>query len=186
MKVDLRSAGGRGRLPLSASWMPKAFYRRNLPHLQRDNRPHFLTFCTYHRWILPACARQITLDCCVHEHASTIDLNVVVVMPDHVHLIFTPLVDRARCEVVSLARITKAIKGASAHLINRQLGRTGTVWQEESFDRVLRYSEKLDEKMEYVLNNPVRGGLVPMARMYAWWWVAPSKLPGILVRPPAF
>jgi REP element-mobilizing transposase RayT len=156
MKVDLRSAGGRGRLPLSASWMPKAFYRRNLPHLQRDNRPHFLTFCTYHRWIFPACARQITLDCCVHEHASTIDLNVVVVMPDHVHLIFTPLVDRARCEVVSLARITKAIKGASAHLINRQLGRTGTVWQEESFDRVLRYSEKLDEKMEYVLNNSSR------------------------------
>jgi hypothetical protein len=27
------------------------------------------------------------------------------------------------------------------------------VWQEESFDRVLRCSEKLDEKVEYVLNN---------------------------------
>jgi hypothetical protein len=52
-----------------------------------------------------------------------------------------------------LARITKAIKGASAHLINRALSRSGTVWQEESFDRVLRCSEKLDEKVEYVLNN---------------------------------
>ena len=128
--------------------MLKAFYRRNLPHLQRDYKPHFLTFCTYHRWILPPTARQITLDCCLHEHESRIDLNVVVVMPDHVHLIFTPLIDFGLHEVVSLAKIMKAIKGASAHLINRRLVRTGTIWQEESFDRVLRCSEKLDEKVE--------------------------------------
>ena len=154
--------------------MPKAFYRRNLPHLQRDYKPHFLTFSTYHRWILPAAARQITLDCCLHEHESTIDLNAVVVMPDHVHLIFTPLIDFGLHEVVSLARITKAIKGASAHLIDRRLGRKGAVWQEESFDRVLRCSEKLDEKVEYVLNNPVRRGLVSRPEEYRWLWVAPA------------
>ncbi len=95
-------------------------------------------------------------------------------MPDHVHLIFTPLLDGAILEVVSLARVTKAIKGASAHLINRRLGRRGTVWQEESFDRVLRFSEKLDEKVEYVLNNPVRRGLVVNHEDYRWLWVPAS------------
>ena len=39
--------------------MSKAFYRRNLPHLQRDNKPHFLTFCTHLRWILPEAARDV-------------------------------------------------------------------------------------------------------------------------------
>ena len=72
-----------------------------------------------------------------------------------------------------------AIKGASAHLINRLLVRSGRVWQEESFDRVLRCSEKLDEKVEYVLNNPVRRGLVLNPNEYQWLWVAPVTTPAV-------
>ena len=103
------------------------------------------------------------------------DLQALVVMPDHVHMIFTPLVDIERSEVFSLARITKGIKGTSAHLINRQLGRYGKIWQEESFDRVLRVSEKLDEKMAYILDNPVRQGLVASSEQYRWLWVATTE-----------
>src|SRR5205807_297048 len=29
--------------------VPKSFYSRNLPHLQRDNKPHFLTLCAHQR-----------------------------------------------------------------------------------------------------------------------------------------
>lgn len=152
--------------------MLKAFYRRNLPHLQRDNKPHFLTFCTYQRWVLPDRARQITLDCCLHENQLTIDLHAAVIMPDHVHLIFTPLIDQTIAEVVPLARIMRSIKGASAHLINRSMGRSGTVWQQESFDRVLRSSEKLDEKTQYIVNNPVRRGIVASSADYPWLWIA--------------
>jgi len=98
-------------------------------------------------------------------------------MPDHVHIIFTPLVDIQKSEVLLLARITKAIKGPSAHLINRRLGRPGRVWQEESFDRVLRISEKLDEKIAYILDNPVRKGLVSSSEEYRWLWVAEQTKP---------
>jgi REP element-mobilizing transposase RayT len=156
--------------------MPKAFYRRNLPHLQRDGKAHFLTFCTYRRWILPDWARSIVIDACSRAHGWTVDLRAAVVMPDHVHMIFIPEIDLERSEVYSLARITKAIKGTSAHLINQRLGRTGRIWQEESFDRVLRSSEKLDEKIEYVLNNPVRKGLVQSANQYPWLLV-PRPVP---------
>jgi putative transposase len=157
--------------------MPQAFYRRNLPHLQRDFKPHFLTFCTYQRWILPDWARSIVLDACVRAHHWTIDLRTVVVMPDHVHMIFFPEIDKERSEVYSLARITKAIKGTSAHLINRELGSFGRIWQEESFDRVLRLSEKVDEKIAYILDNPVRKGLVRSPEEYRWLWVAPGAEP---------
>ena len=155
--------------------MPQPFYRRNLPHLQRDCKPHFLTFCTYQRWTLPDWARTIVME---PQCARTVDdrSSRVVVMPDHVHMIFTPFVDLERAEVFSLARITKAIKGTSAHLINRQLGRTGRVWQEESFDRVLRVSEKLDEKIAYILDNPVRKGLVNLPKNIAGCgWQKPSR-----------
>jgi putative transposase len=152
--------------------MPKSFYRRNLPHLQRDEKPHFVTFCTHERRILPPWARSIVLDACVRANQWTIDLFALVVMPDHVHMIFVPRIDDEAAEVFSLARIMKAIKGTSAHLINKRLKTSGRIWQEESFDRVLRSSEKLDEKIAYVLDNPVRKGLVRRTGEYEWLWVA--------------
>ncbi len=151
--------------------MPKAFYRRNLPHLQRDYKPHFLTFCTYHRWTLPDWARTIVLNSCTHNNQISFDLHAVVVMPDHVHIILTPLIDDRKTEIFSLAKITQPMKAISAHEINGRLGRHGRIWQEESFDRVLRSSEKLDEKITYVLNNPVRQGLVNIPEEYPWLWL---------------
>jgi len=150
--------------------MPKAFYRRQLPHLQRDDKPHFLTFCTDRRWILPDLARSIVLDCCLHDKGTKIEIQVVVVMPDHVHMIFTPLINQQAMEAYSLAKITDAIKGASAHKINRAMQRQGRVWQPESFDHVLRSSESLQQKVEYLLQNPVRQGLVQQWEDYPWTW----------------
>jgi REP element-mobilizing transposase RayT len=117
--------------------MPQAFYRRQLPHLQCDDRQHFVTFCTQHRWILPERIRQIVLECCVHDDGTKFDLRVAVVMPDHVHMIFTPLVNEHAMEIYSLAEIMDSVKGASAHKINKALERRGRVWQAESFDHVL-------------------------------------------------
>ena len=153
------------------------FYRRNLPHLQRDHKPHFITFVTKDRAVLPDWARDICLECCKHDHQVRYTLRVAVVMPEHVHLILTPQVDTARQSVVSLAEIMKAIKGTSSHAINRRLGVRGSVWQEESFDHVLRSSESVDAKVDYILNNPVRRGLVSDWREYHWLWYAPPANP---------
>jgi REP-associated tyrosine transposase len=114
--------------------------------------------------------RSIVLDCCLHDNGEKFDLRVAVVMPDHVHMIFTPLVDNQAMEVCSLAKIMDAIKGASAHKVNKLLGRKGRVWQPESFDHVLRSSESLDAKVQYLLENPVRLGLVNEWTQYPWLW----------------
>ncbi len=154
--------------------MPGHFYRRVLPHLERDYKPHFITFCTQDRWRLPGWARSLVLDCCLHDQSIKFDLHVVVVMPDHAHLILTPLINtKAKC-VYSLAEIMDAIKGVSSHRINHRLGRHGRIWQAESFDHVLRSSESLDQKIVYILNNPVRKGLVSCPQEYAWLWRKPS------------
>ena len=146
------------------------FYRRNLPHMQKDFTPHFITFVTKLRWILPPIARGLVLSSCCHDHRVKYELYVAVVMPDHVHLILTPLVDQQRNEIYCLIAIMRTIKSASAHLINRQLRRNGAVWQEESFDHVLRSSDGLDAKVNYVLQNPVRKGLAKDWQEYKWSW----------------
>jgi REP element-mobilizing transposase RayT len=153
-----------------------SFHRRILPHLQRDNKPHFITFVTKNRWVLPDWARDVVLGCCRHDHGTKYHLHVSVVMPDHVHLILTPQIDHARQMVVSLSEIMKGIKGASAHAINKHLGRKGAIWQIESFDHVLRSSESLDAKILYILENPVRQGLVHDWTGYRWLWKASEEL----------
>jgi REP element-mobilizing transposase RayT len=150
--------------------MPQAFYRRQLPHLQYDDRQHFVAFCTHRRWILPERVRSIVLGCCLHDNGERFDLRVAVVMPDHVHMIFTPLLNQQALEIYSLAEIMEAVKGASAHKVNKMLGRKGRVWQAESFDHVIRSSENLDAKIEYLLQNPARLGLVQEWSDYPWLW----------------
>lgn len=148
-------------------------YRRNLPHLQKDNRAHFVTFTTYKRWVLPARARDIVLDCCLHLNGAKIRLHAAVVMPEHVHIIFSALY-KAEVGPFSFAEILNPIKGYSAHQINKLLKKTGKVWLDESMDHVLRSQEKLEAKIEYLRQNPVRRGLVKDPSQYRWLWVEPA------------
>lgn len=60
------------------------------------------------------------------------------------------------------------IKGASAYSINKLLQRRGHVWQDESADHVTRSWDDLDETIQYILNNPVRKGLVLNYLEYPW------------------
>ena len=94
-------------------------------------------------------------------------------MPDHVHMIFLPL-RVGNTETYSFEEILGAIKGASAHSVNKALQRSGTVWQDESFDHVLRCAEDVNAKVEYVRQNPVRKGLVSRPEDYKWLWQEPQ------------
>ncbi len=154
----------------------KYSYRRILPHVQKNNRPIFVTFATYQRWCLPAAARDLVLDSCLQEHERKVELHAAVVMPDHVHLIFTPLRD-AEGWLYSLPDIMRSLKGRAAHNINRAFHRSGPVWQEEFFDHVLRGNESLAEKADYICDNPLRAGLVREGETYPWLWR--GKLPRI-------
>jgi REP element-mobilizing transposase RayT len=145
-------------------------YRRRLPHYQRDDRPLFVTFRTRATFALSPQARTLALQHCLHDNGKIIQLHAAVVMPDHVHLLFTAMRD-ADGWIFALPEILRAIKGSSARSINKLMGRMGPVWQDESFDHVLRGDESLRETVEYIRQNPVRKGLVEKPEDYQWLWV---------------
>ena len=147
----------------------KGEYRRHLPHLQSEGKTFFVTFVTYKRWILPESLRSIILKHCLHDQGIKLQVHGIVVMPDHVHMIFSPLNDQEG-NLFSLAEIMSGIKGASAHSINKALNRRGRVWQDESFDHVLRSDESAQGKVQYICENPVRKGLVKEVDHYPWLW----------------
>ena len=72
--------------------------------------------------MLPESARNIALQCCLHDNEFTYWLHCVVIMPDHVHLLITPY------EGWSLETIMKRVKGNSSRLINLALGRRGAAY----------------------------------------------------------
>jgi hypothetical protein len=75
-------------------------------------------------------ARTIALRHCLFENGRKIEPHAAVIMPNHVHLLFTALEGDAG-EPFSLAEIMKGIKGASARRINQLLGRKGSLWQDD-------------------------------------------------------
>jgi REP element-mobilizing transposase RayT len=153
------------RIPLSRMYD----YRRMLPHHQKANRALFITFCKLIPPPLTNEARDIVMHCCMKGNHTKFHLHGVVVMPDHVHLMLTPLQDENDW-TIGLPAILKLIKGASARGVNKLLGTCGRVWQEESFDHVLRSQKSLEEKLEYIRQNPVRRGLVQKPEDYRWLW----------------
>jgi REP element-mobilizing transposase RayT len=72
-------------------------YRRRLPHYQKSDRAIFVTFCRLTRDPFPANARDVIFQHCVHDDGKRIKLHAAVVMPDHVHLVLTPLRDEQGC-----------------------------------------------------------------------------------------
>lgn len=147
----------------------KAEYRRHLPHLQAERKALFVTFATRKHWVLPESVRRLVMEHCLHDHDSKLVMHAAVVMHDHVHLLFTPLEDGGGA-TYGLAEIMSGIKGASAHSVNRMLGRKGTVWESESFDRLLRQDEDRRSVAEYICANPVRAGLCATEDDYPWIW----------------
>ena len=160
-------------MPTNIPSTPKYQYRRRLPHFQKSDSPLFITFCTGGPFVLPEDARDLVLKHCLRDHGVSVDLLAAVVMPDYAHLLLRALRNTDGWPI-PLVAIMQGLKGATAHRINKLLQRSGPVWQEESFDHVPRSDESLEEKREYIRQNPVKAGLVQKPEDYRWLWLNPD------------
>jgi REP element-mobilizing transposase RayT len=141
--------------------------RRHLQRLSRvwlDHTICFITICTQgRRKILAApAAASVVID--AWRDAPRIHRWVVgryVVMPDHVHFFAAPQVDAK-----TLSAFIRDWKKWTGRLLSSYAIDRGQIWQSEFFDHLLRTPRSYDEKWEYVRQNPVRAGLVPVPE--AW------------------
>ena len=92
--------------------------------------------------------RQIVEEVLRHDDGTKYRLEDFIVMPNHVHVLVSPL------DKHTLSEITQAWKSTAAHRINKLLGRAGTFWQKESFDHIVRSAEQAQKFREYIQENP--------------------------------
>jgi replication-associated recombination protein RarA len=92
--------------------------------------------------------RQIVEEVLRNEDGTKYRLEDFIVMPNHVHVLLSPLGRH------TLSEITQAWKSTTAHRTNKLLGRTGTFWQKESFDHIVRSAEQAQKFRQYIQENP--------------------------------
>src|SRR5262245_1649290 len=110
-------------------------------------------------------------------------LDAYCIMSNHVHAVFAPMLTEAQARAVAEQRegsdelcdrvlpvIMHSLKGYTARKANLALGRFGQFWEHESYDHVIR-AGKYDRVVNYVLNNPVKAGLVSNWRDWKWCWL---------------
>lgn len=84
------------------------------------------------------------------------------IMPNHVHVLFAQLAG------VPLSKAVRGIKVLSSKRANLVLGRSGTFWARQYFDRFMRDEQHLRTTIFYIHNNPVRARLAPNPRGWRW------------------
>ena len=88
-------------------------------------------------------------------HGERYELYAAVVMPNHCHLLVRPF------ENWPLEDVLESWKGFTARQINRALGCSGTLWQADSFDRIVRDEEHYRSVVRYLRANPKKAALHP-------------------------
>ncbi|MCU0548396.1 MAG: transposase [Leptolyngbya sp. Prado105] len=134
---------------------------------------YFITFNTWKKFELSFQARQIALDTCLFFNNQRYKVFIVVVMPDHVHLIVQPLL-KTESKFWSLSEIMKSMKGYSAKKIAAAMNHIGVVWQDERYDRIVRDAHEFENFWNYIRLNPVRAGLSETPEQYPFLWQQPS------------
>jgi len=92
--------------------------------------------------------RRLVTEALQHFDGERYRLADWVIMPNHVHMLLSPVGDR------KLSSILHSLKSFTAHSINRLLGRRGVVWQKESFDHIVRSPESFMRIAHYIQSNP--------------------------------
>jgi putative transposase len=87
-------------------------------------------------------------------------LHEFVLMPDHFHLLLTPL--------LTLERALQLIKGGFSFRAKRELGFQGEIWEKSFHDHRVRDWEEYCGFRQYIHQNPVRRGLVQRPEEYAY------------------
>jgi putative transposase len=133
-------------------------YRGNTGH-----SVYFITACTFQKNSLFQSDRmaKLFIENLFHyrDHKDYL-LHEFVLMPDHFHLLITPL--------FTLERALQLIKGGFSFRAKKQLGFGGEIWEKSFYDRRVRDMEEYCSFCYYIYQNPVKWGLVAEAGDYLY------------------
>jgi len=134
-------------------------------------------------WLKDAKVASMLRQNLYHHDGGKYHLHAYCIMPNHVHVLFTPLPSELnevspsedaneigeRLDKASpLSKIMHSLKSYTANEANKVLKREGRFWQPESYDHWVRDEDEFERIVNYIRANPVSAGLVK--RHKEWYW----------------
>ena len=130
------------------------------PHFTaRFGATYFLTICCDERSVnqlcFPTVAEQIFQTAAKYDQQQVWYLQLMLLMPDHLHALISIRTD------TSLSSVIRNFKRATTKF-------AGIEWQRNFFDHRVRSNQDPIGKETYILQNPVRAGLVANAEKWPY------------------
>jgi putative transposase len=101
---------------------------------------------------------KLLIDTLYHYRSSAYLLHEFAIMPDHIHILITPL--------TSLEKAVQFIKGGFSFRARKELGSNMEVWQKGFQDHRIRDAGDYAQHIRYIHENPVRRHLCERAAEY--------------------
>jgi REP element-mobilizing transposase RayT len=113
-------------------------------------------------WLRDDRVASVIEETLLFHHRKKYTLEAWVLMPNHGHVVLTPL------SGVHLPAVMHSIKSYTAQAANKILGRQGQFWQHQSFDRYIRNNKHFAVTVRYIEENPVAAGLCEKPEDWRW------------------
>ena len=134
------------------------------------------------RWLTePRFAEIVTRE--IHAlHPEHYHLHAYCLMSNHGHLLIDqqdipeppPLKDGKH--YTALSHAMRLLKGRTGYACAALLGHKGAFWQHESYDHIVRNEKEFERILNYIVNNPVKAGLVSYWQDWPYTFVNPDLL----------
>jgi len=124
---------------------------------------YFVTSSTFQKKALLQSERMATLlieTLIEYRNQQKYQLHEFVVMPDHIHLLITP--------IVTLERAVQLIKGGFSFRAGKLYHLQGGLWQTSFYDRRVRDAAEYEGFKQYIRWNPVKRGLARSPEEYVY------------------
>lgn len=119
-------------------------------------------------WLKNEAIAQVVQNSIIWADNRHYKLWTACIMPTHVHLLLTLLPNAP-----ILYQVLQSIKSYSGREANKIRQQSGQFWQRESYDHIVRPNGEFQRIQNYILNNPVKAGLVTDWQDYKWTYLAP-------------
>ena len=123
---------------------------------------YFVTSSTFQKKALLQSERMASLLIATlieYRNQQKYELHEFVVMPDHFHLLITP--------IVTLERAVQLIKGGFSFRAGKLFRVPGNIWQTSFYDRRVRNAAEYETFRQYIYWNPVKSGLASKPEEFA-------------------
>jgi putative transposase len=103
---------------------------------------------------------KLLIDTLYRYRGSAYHLHEFVIMPDHIHILMTP--------IGSLEKAVQFIKGGFSFRAKKELGSNMELWQKGFQDHRIRDAGDFFQHIRYIRENPVRKHLCDRAADYPY------------------